>query len=229
MQCHKNQTPRYLLRKGLDAWDLIFNGPPAVLKHEQGVSYIAYLLLNPPAEPVHAVDLIANVGETVSPDPSSGSLRGSGLVSPVDKRSRIQERALSLDDLSTLRALRRKEQELEAILDNDDEQEPIKMEALRQLEQIAIHQRRHARRSEDNAQKAVRAVRRALIRFHSRIVKSTNVAGHPHPVLIPFAQHLELYLLVPSARYSGKRGGLARQGRTGCFTYEPPPGVVWQQ
>jgi hypothetical protein len=46
--------------------------------------------------------------------------------------------------------------------------------------------------------------------------------------LRPFALHLETHLLIPSARYSGVRRALARRGRVGCFTYEPPPGVVWE-
>ena len=41
----------------MGAWELTFEGKQAVLKHEQGIYYVAYLLLYPPAEPIHALDL----------------------------------------------------------------------------------------------------------------------------------------------------------------------------
>src|SRR5882672_12830783 len=48
---------RYCLRKGQGYWQLTFAGQDAVLKHEQGLAYVAYLLLNPPDEPIHALAL----------------------------------------------------------------------------------------------------------------------------------------------------------------------------
>jgi len=35
------------------------------------------------------------------------------------------------------------------------------------------------------------------------------------------------YLIIPSARYSTSGSHLARAAIAGCFTYEPPPGVIW--
>src|SRR5882762_3496042 len=49
--------PRYVLRKGLGFWELTFEGRHAVFKHEQGVFYVAYLLLSPPPEPIHGLVL----------------------------------------------------------------------------------------------------------------------------------------------------------------------------
>ena len=53
--------------------------------------------------------------------------------------------------------------------------------------------------------------------------------GKKHPVLQDFAWHLREHLLVPSGRDRGHGG--ARRGTAfgGCFTYEPPPGVVWRR
>jgi hypothetical protein len=51
------QRPRYSLRKELGFWRLTFGGQQAIFKHERGATYVAYLLLNPPEEPIHALDL----------------------------------------------------------------------------------------------------------------------------------------------------------------------------
>ncbi len=230
MNRHKIRPKSYSLSKGLGVWNLIFNGRCTVVKHEQGVSYVAYLLGNPPAEPIHAFELIAKVQAAASHHSCPVELIDprTGIAMQLDKYSRIQERGLGFEDLETLRSLRRKEQELEAILDDADELEPVKAEALRELEQIVALQRRHMRRSEDNAQKTVRAVRRAIARFHVHLESALDAEGRPHLILRPFALHLETHLLIPSARYSGVRRPLARRGRVGCFTYEPPPGVVWE-
>jgi hypothetical protein len=230
MNRHKNRLPAFSLRKGLGAWNLIFNRLSTVLKHEQGVSYVAYLLANPPLQPVHAVELLAKAQATASHHPGPVELIDprTGIAMQLDKCSRIQERGLGVEDLETLRSLRRKKLELEAILDDADEQEPLKAEALRDLEQILAHQRRHMRWSEDNAQKTVRAVRRAIARFHSHLQAASDSEGRPHPILRPFAAHLEQHLLIPSSRYYGRRSLFARSGLFGCFTYEPPPGVIWE-
>src|SRR5436190_1716046 len=126
-----------------------------------------------------------------------------------------------------MRALFRKEKELEAILDSEDESEPVKAEALRELEAIAEFQRRHARRSKDTAQQIAEAVRLAIRRLHRRLSQATDSRGDPHPVLRPFAQHLEKYILVPSARYSGHGSASSKSVPPGCLTYEPPPGLSW--
>jgi hypothetical protein len=222
-------SPRYALRKGLGVWKLIFDGQEADLKQERGTFYVAYLLTNPPEHPIHALDLAAKIPElyrkhlglTEITDPKTG--KGTA----VESHARIQERSLSLDDAQTTRAILRKEKELEAILDDENESEPVKAEALRELEAIAEFQRQHSRRTQDSAQRAVRAVRQAIIRFHQRLLMTLDRNGNPHPVLRPFAAHLEKHLLIPSARYCGPVGTRARGPLAGCFTYDPPPGVTW--
>jgi len=51
----------------------------------------------------------------------------------------------------------------------------------------------------------------------------------PHPVLQAFARHLREHLLSPSGRGGGHGGARAVTAFGGCFTYEPPPGVVWER
>src|SRR5882672_7432453 len=48
-----NSQPIYSIRKHLSFWAVDFDGQTAVFDHEQGAYYVAYLLLNPPAEPIH--------------------------------------------------------------------------------------------------------------------------------------------------------------------------------
>ena len=51
---HPNEC-RYALRRGVDYWALMFEGRETIFKHELGALYVAYLLLNPPKKPLHAV------------------------------------------------------------------------------------------------------------------------------------------------------------------------------
>ncbi len=177
----------------------------------------------------HALDLAAKIPEiyrhqlglTQITDPATGK------AETLASHARIQERSLALDDAETMRALYRKEKELEAILDSEDETEPVKAEALRELEAIAQFQRQHARRSQDSAQRAGRTVRQAITRFHEHLAGAAGQDGAAHAVLRAFADHIKEHVLIPSSRYSGHGGPHARAGVAGCFTYEPPAGVLW--
>jgi hypothetical protein len=66
------------------------------------------------------------------------------------------------------RRLHEKQQELEAVLDDDDATEPKKNEALHELGELAAFQRRHAMRSRGNAERLVRTVRVAVTRLHAK-------------------------------------------------------------
>jgi hypothetical protein len=63
--------------------------------------------------------------------------------------------------------------------------------------------------------------------LHDRLASSKDGDGRPHPVFRAFAEHLEKHLLIPSSRYSGRKGARTVAGVAGCFTYEPPDGVAW--
>jgi len=198
---------QYALRRDLGYWELTFEGRPAIFKHEVGALYIACLLRDPPSEPMHAVAL-ALKARTVSAEV-------------------IQERNLGLDDAETVRALRRRERELEVVLDDEQEIEPVKAEALRELEAIAEFERKNPWRGRDCACRCVRAVRMAIKRLHAHLAGAVDAEGHPHVVLRAFARHLHQHLLIPSG--SGGGPGNLRSAATvaGCFTYDPPPGVTW--
>jgi hypothetical protein len=113
-------------------------------------------------------------------------------------------------------------------MEDDLEISPVKAEARREIEEISEFLRKNPWRSQDCAQKCVRAVAMAIRRLHHHLRRAADVQGKPHPVLQGFAQHLREHVLIPSGRGGGGHGG-ARIATApgGCFTYEPPAGVVW--
>jgi hypothetical protein len=205
--------PRYALRRDLGFWQLTFNYEPAILKHEQGIFYVAWLLHNRPEEPIHGVALALEVR----------ALYGK----PIDEAQIVQQRAMGLDDAETFRALRQKQKELEAIVDDRDEIEPVRAEAMRELQEIYEFQRRSPWRTRDCAQKTVRAVSMAIRRFRQHLAAGTTANGGQHAVLCAFGRHLDRYLVVPSARGGYDRPRFADL-LAGCFGYRSPVGVVWQ-
>jgi hypothetical protein len=220
---------RFALRKGLGVWALTFEGRTAEFKHEQGAFYVAWLLLHPPSQPVHGLDLAARIPAIYRRHLGLPEIMApaTGKSAPLESHARLQERSLGLDDAQALRAILRREKELQGILDDSDASEPERAEALRELEAIFEFQKRHGRRAAGNAEKAARAVRAAIARFHQHLRAATDAAGKPHPVLVPFAAHIETHIMIPSARYAVKGGPSGRTGVAGCFTYEPRDGVRW--
>jgi hypothetical protein len=205
---------QYALRRGLGFWEVVFEGWHATFKHEPRASYVAWLLLHPPRKPIHAL-VLALEARTLS-----GQTPGAAEI--------VQQRYLGLDEAEAVRNLRRRERELEAVLDDDEEIEPVKAEALRELEAIAAFMRKHPWRSRDCVQKCARAVGLAIRCLHARLAGALDTNGKPHLVLQAFARHLNEHLLIPS-----DGGGIPGRFRVGAalpgwFTYEPPQGVVWE-
>ena len=205
---------KYALRRGLGFWEVTFEGRHATFQHEQGALYVAWLLLHPPRKPIHALGL-ALEARTLA-----GQIPGAAEI--------IQQRYLGLDEAEAVRTLRRRERELEAVLDDDEEFEPVKAEALRELDAIADFMRKNPWRSRDCVQKCAQAVSLAIRCLHGRLAGAVDSEGKPDPVLQAFARHLSEHLLIPS-----DGGGLLGRQRVGAalpgwFIYEPRPGVVWE-
>jgi hypothetical protein len=138
----------------------------------------------------------------------------------------IKQRSLGLDDAEAVRNLRRQARKLAAVLEDEVASERVKTDARREREEILEFLRKNPWRSQDRAQKCVRAVTRAIKRLHGHLARDVDAEGKPHPVLRAFARHLREHLLTPSGRGGGHGGARAVSAFGGCFTYEPPPGVV---
>jgi len=222
----------YSLRRHTTFWSLTFNGQEACFDHEQGAYYVAYLLLNPPDEPIHGVALELKAltffrqfsdkrCETVITDPLTGELKTMACDSEI-----VEDR-LCADEAEGLAPLRRKIEELEAILQNERASEPVKAEVARELEEIYAYQKRNPLAPLTESQRAVRNVRRAIIRLHEHLAAAVGHQGKPHPVLRSFAEHIRRYVIIPSFLFC--KVGRRRTADTGAstFTYEPPSGVNW--
>ena len=162
----------FSLRQGLGVWELTFAGEKAILRHEQGLAYVGWLLAHP-GESILALDLVTQVaaanrehgGMAEIVDPATG--RRLALQSDA----RLQERALSLD-AKTMRTVLRRQEELEALVEQDDEVEPVKEEAYRELIALYDYEKRNGTRVRDGAAKRAGCV----------------VENHHHPVLKALCQ-----------------------------------------
>jgi hypothetical protein len=123
---HPNER-RYALRRGVGYWALVFEGQEAIFKHDLGALYVAYLLLQPPREPVHGVALALSAREK--------------LGQPAGPAEVLQQRVVGLEDAESVRALWRRQRDLERVLQDRLEIEPVKAEAQRELEEITEHLR----------------------------------------------------------------------------------------
>jgi hypothetical protein len=197
--------PRYALRLEAGIWKIVFDGKPADWKDEKGMQYAAYLMKNPPAEPIY----------------------GTKLAALVFGHADVPELSLGKDGAASQRAIEREAKELAAVIASGNSSKMEKDEARQRLEELALVRKQAGKRPESNAEKAVRAVRKAIQRLQKNLAGQKDRQGKPHPVLVPFAEHLEKHLLRPSARFGLRKRGRAKAGVAGCFTYEPPEGVTW--
>jgi hypothetical protein len=183
-----------------------------VFKHELGALYVAYLLLNRSREPLHAVALAFKAREW------------GGRATPDDA---VEEGSMGLKDADEVRALWRRQHELERILADSSEIEPVKAEALHELEYVSYCLRNNRWLSAHGAERCVRAVTAAIKRFYGHLLDSVDAEGRPHPVLRDFAAHLRSHLLSPSGRGCRGEWRWLAMAPAGCFIYLPPHGVVW--
>lgn len=225
-----SSTPQWVLRKGLGFWELTYAGQTAVFKHEQGAFYVAYLLLHPPLEPIHGLALALQIRSVFARQTAAVEVfdPSTGTQVTVASDALLEQRGLGLDEAEAMRAARRRQRELEALLEDDNEIEPVKAEAQRELEALYRYQGSQDWQTRDTAQKAADAVGKAVKRFQQHLARSLDAAGEPHAVLRAFAEHLKQHLLIPSGRCCGHGGFRDRRAFGGCFTYCPPAGVVWR-
>ncbi len=197
--------PRYCIRKGLGGWILIYDWEVTTLPDDKAVYYAAHLLLEPPPAPIHATEL-------------DNLVFGHALVE--------NQRNLGRDDQETLAKQGLARRKCQAILEDDSATALERAEAQRDLDEINAWAKNYQRGTEAGEQKQVRAISAGLLRLIKDLERATGRKREPVPVLRAFGRHLRTHLWEASGRSSGRRG---RPGRSGCFTYEPPAGVVWER
>ena len=202
----RTATNGHVLRKEFGVWKLVFEGETRFLADEKGIHYVAYLLKNPPPEPIHASELGAKaVGDAV--------IEG--------------QRNLSADDKDTLAAMKKSRQEYQTVLDDDDASHVEKKEATTELAKIDAWAKKHARGTEASEQKQSRAIRAAIRRFLEKLEKAEYEGGEPEDILRGFGQHLERHLVKPSSVGNTSRKSRVQSGMAGKFHYDPPKGLRW--
>jgi hypothetical protein len=198
--------PRYALRRGHGAWEVIFDWERAVVGDELGLWYADHLLRVQPWQLIHAVPLAA-----------------AALGRPA-----LQEGDLESASKETVQLLQAEARECQTVLEDPNAPDEQKAKAREKLEALAEARREVDRKPRSGAGKCVEAVRKALWRLHDDYADARDCEGRPDRVLRRFAKHLKEHLLIPSSRYSRRRNGRQRAGVAGCFIYERPPGVVWE-
>lgn len=221
---------KFCLRPNGNTWELIFEGERAILKHEQGLYYVAYLLKNPPEDPLHGMALALKAKREIFEPGTCATLMlhpETGKTLPIPRDAMLEQFSLDLEEAEAAASLRKKQLQLEAIIDNDDTIEPVKAEVYRELEAIYRYQNQTMGRTRDLAQRTAAAVSKAIKRLYQNLSVAINSAGKPHFTVRRFAEHLKYHLLIPSGRFSkGGRRGVGHIG--GCFVYEAPFHVVWK-
>ena len=198
--------PRYLLRRGLGAWRVIFDGREGEIEHGRGISLVACLLFNSPP----------------------GGLHGTELAGMAFGQAVVHEASLGPDGDSTRRLIQRQAKECMAVLQDPLASEMERAEATEQLEELAKALKVTRAGSEGGAEKQVRAVRRAIERLIDKLREAKDRSHDPHRALRAFGEHLHEHLRKPSSRFSGSRRTRTRTEVAGRFTYERPNGIVWE-
>jgi hypothetical protein len=179
-------------------WELAFSGQRAILPQHQGLFYVAFLLANPHAAPITAMDLAAEVFEQFG--------EHDDFRPPIPKGYR--------DGAQVAKILLRKEKRLEAIVDREDEEDVVRIEALRELIVLDEFKRIYFSQVAHDATNAGEAVSDTLRELHAMLATAVDTRGNPHRVIRDFAMHLLHYVLMPSDRVSQKE-------RVELFVYRP--------
>ncbi len=223
-----SEQPRYALQREGDLWHLTFEGREALLKHEQGIYYVAEML-GQPGEPVKKLNLAAKYSSPKSRrrgsievyDPATGKYDTPASVEPV------HEAALATDDNAARRACQNRARELMETINDPTETERAKEEAREELEEITAHLSKESRPFRDPTKVAGDAVRNAIDRFLQTLLAPGGSTASAESVRRDFAEHLQRYLIIPSRRYAAPRARQARGDLAGCLLYDPPPGILW--
>jgi hypothetical protein len=220
---------RYALHRRGELWHLTLNGCPAVLKHEQGLCYVAEVFAHP-GEPLKKLNLAAKFSSPKAKgcggievyDPATGRYDAPASTEPV------HEAPLAVDDYEVRKACQEKVRELKEIIDDPTETEAAKEAATEELQKIVDHLRKDSRQVRDATKVAGDNVRNAIDRLLHTLNSAEGQVPSELAVRRQFAEHIQRYVVNPTRRYAAPRARKARGDLTGCQLYEPPAGISWE-
>jgi hypothetical protein len=183
-------------------WELTFAGHKATLTQNPALFYVAWLLANPPAEPISPTDLSAAVYVLFESHPD--------FIRDLDWVLRHHTEA------EATRLLEIKKTQLEAILDNPNEPAEVKNEALQESVIVYQLQEAYARESLKTNQRLTRNINASFRKLLNDLASAEDFYGRPQQILRAFGRHLLLYIFLPTMRAGGN------------YTYEKPAGIIWQ-
>ncbi|WCJ60323.1 7-cyano-7-deazaguanine synthase [Fontisphaera persica] len=201
------EKPRYLLRKGAGIWRVVFDGKEGEIEHGRGIDLVAYLLFNPP----------------------QGGIHGTRLGAAVFGHAVVEEANMGSDSDPARRKILKEAEECRDILNDPTASETTRDEAVAKLEELAKVLNVTRSDSQGNAEKQVRAIRRAIERLIEKLREAKDRQNNPHQALRAFGEHLHKHLWVPSSRFSGTRHSRVSTETAGQFTYERPPDINWEE
>jgi hypothetical protein len=219
----EGESSRYKLRKGSRIWTVICDGKEGTIADGKAMNLVAYLLKNPPEEPIHASRLEALVRERDSKSPEGLLVETSGKhgfqkEAVVERTAQIQELSINSFDEKYLDDLRERKAELLAAI--EDVNLPQSERDNSQTEYDQLKKSLNSKFPPSQAQKAVDRVRQLLKRLVDQLLEANSKPGEPDETLRAFGDHINKYIVRTSSSH-------ANTGLPGCFTYEPPPGVEW--
>src|ERR1017187_4224422 len=134
--------PRYALHREGSLWRLTFDDGRAILKHEQGICYVAEMLSHP-RERVKKLNLAARYSSLRSQGGSGIEIYdpATGRYEPPASMDPVHEAALAADDDEARRAYEARARELKEMIDDPTETKRAKVGAREELEAIGAHLR----------------------------------------------------------------------------------------
>src|ERR1035438_2840142 len=149
--------PRYALHREGSLWQLTFDDGRAILKHEQGICYVAEML-SQPRERVKKLNLAAKYS---LPRSQGGGIEiydpATGRHEPPASMEPVHEAALAADDDEARRAYQARARELKETIDDTTETERAKVGAREELEAISAHLSKDSRTVRDPTKAAADA------------------------------------------------------------------------
>ena len=221
-----NKLPRYLVRKELGVWRIRLDGKETVARDCRAMELVAWLLMNPPDEPIHASVLENHVdGDPESDGSTAIDFGEDSAVQHSDVGGVIIEAAgKKLKGKMSLPALKQKLSAARKDMNDATLPQSVRDEAEEELNKLLKAYDRGGKVSGESEAAAER-VRKGILNFINELKAAKRQQGLINVPLCAFGEHLHNHLWLPSM---GGKNRLGAAGKPGCFTYEPPAGVRWK-